>query len=388
MNKNTKRILAIVGSSALVIGAFVSTSAQAAVSNVTLVFQGPLTGSDAETGQDELLGAKTAVAIYNATNPAVTVTLKTADDQGDGAVAGTVAPGVASNKAVVGIIGPAYSGASIASFPSYKSAGLTMVSPSATRVSLTDPKSPDNGFPFFHRVLANDSIQAPALAKWAISGVTSPKVYLVDDTQAYSTGLRDYMVKQLAAQSTVPVAKDQVPNNTSDYTSEVSKVKGSGANVVIYCGYAPDAGKFLKALRDGGWTGKFASGDGSLVGTFITGAGASNANGSHLTAAAVPFELIATPAQLAAFTKATGVASPAGHTYVTETFNATNIFLQCIAKGKVTRPGIQACVSTNTFNLAGGKSVAFSRYGEIAGGAPVGLFSITAGAIKYEGLAQ
>jgi len=388
MNKNTKRILAIVGSSALVIGAFVSTSAQAAVSNVTLVFQGPLTGSDAETGQDELLGAKTAVDIYNATKPAVTVTLKTADDQGDGAVAGTVAPGVASNKAVVGIIGPAYSGASIASFPSYKSAGLAMVSPSATRVTLTDPKSPDNGFPNFHRVLANDSIQAPALAKWAISGVTSPKVYLVDDTQAYSTGLRDYMMKQLAAQGTVPVAKDQVPNNTSDYTSEVSKVKGSGATVVIYCGYAPDAGKFLKALRDGGWTGQFASGDGSLVGTFITGAGATNANGSHLTAAAVPFELIATPDQLTAFTKATGLASPAGHTYVTETFNATNIFLQCIAKGKVTRPGIQSCISTGTFNLAGGKTISFSRYGEINGGAPVGLFSITNGAIKYEGLAK
>ena len=388
MNKNTKRILAVVGASALAFGALVSTSAQAAVSNVTLVFQGPLTGGDAQTGQDELLGAKTAVAMYNATKPAVTVTLKTADDQGDEALAGTVAPGIAQNKAVIGIIGPAYSGASIASFPSYKAAGLTMVSPSATRVTLTDPKSVDNGFPFFHRVLANDSVQAPALAKWAIDGVSSPKVYLVDDTKAYSTGLRDYMAKQLSAQSTVPVGKDQVPQGTADYTAEASKVKGSGATVVIYCGYAPDAGKFLKALRDSGWTGRFASGDGSLVGTFISGAGASNANGAHLTAAAVPFELIASSAESAAFTKATGVASPAGHTYVTETYNATNIFLQCIAKGKITRPGIQSCVSTGSFNLAGGKTITFSRYGEINGGAPVGLFSITNGAIKYEGLAK
>jgi branched-chain amino acid transport system substrate-binding protein len=387
MNKNTKRILGVVGAVVLSFGTLATTT-QAAVNSVTLMFQGPLTGGDAETGQDELLGAKTAVAIYNASNPKIKVVLKTADDQGDPAVAGTVAPGVASDKSVIGIVGPAYSGASIASFPSYKSAGLAMVSPSATRVTLTNPKSPDNGFPFFHRVLANDSVQAPALAKWAIEGVTSPKVYLVDDTQAYSTGLRDYMISQLGKQGTTPLAKDQVPKDTADYTSEVSKVKSSGANVVIYCGYAPDAGKFLKALRDGGWTGQFASGDGSLVSTFISGAGASNANGSHLTAAAVPFELIATKDQLAAFTKATGIASPAGHTYVTETFNATNIYLQCIAKGKVTRPGIQSCVATNSFNLAGGKTITFSRYGEINGGAPVGLFSITAGAIKYEGLAK
>ena len=387
MNKNTKRILGVFGAVVLSVGTL-ATSTQAAVTSVTLVFQGPLTGGDAETGQDELLGAKTAVAIYNDSNPKVKVVLKTADDQGDEAVAGTVAPGIAANKAVVGIIGPAYSGASIASFPSYKSAGLAMVSPSATRVTLTNPKSVDNGFPFFHRVLANDSVQAPALAKWAISGTASPKVYLVDDTKAYSTGLRDYMMAQLAAQGTTPLGKDQAPQGTSDYTSLVAKVKSSGANVVIYCGYAPDGAKFLKALRDGGWTGQFASGDGSLVSTLITGAGAANANGAHLTAAAVPFELIATKDQLAAFTKATGLASPAGHTYVTETFNATNVFLQCIAKGKVTRPGIQSCVSTSSFNLAGGKVITFSRYGEINGGAPVGLFSITAGAIKYEGLAK
>ena len=166
MNKNVKRALGVVAATTLIASSFALTSAQAAAKkSVTLVYQGPLTGSDAQTGQDELLGAKTAVQIYNDSNPAVKVVLITADDQGEGAVAGTVAPGIAANKNVIGVVGPAYSVASIASFPSYKATRLTMVSPSATRVTLTDPKSPDNGYPFFHRVVGNDALQGPAVVR-------------------------------------------------------------------------------------------------------------------------------------------------------------------------------------------------------------------------------
>ena len=94
MNKNSKRVLAAVAASTLILGSLAITSAQAAVKSVTLVYQGPLTGSDAQTGQDEFLGAQTAVQIYNDSKPAVTVKLITADDQGEGAIAGTIAPGL------------------------------------------------------------------------------------------------------------------------------------------------------------------------------------------------------------------------------------------------------------------------------------------------------
>ena len=44
-----------------------------------------------------------------------------------------VAPGTAKDKSIIAIVGPAFSGASVASFPYYRAAGLPMVSPSATR---------------------------------------------------------------------------------------------------------------------------------------------------------------------------------------------------------------------------------------------------------------
>ena len=101
MKKTIKGALALVGTSALVLGAVVSTAANAAPIEVSLAFQGPLTGSDAQTGQDEILGAKTAIQIFNDSQKKYKVNLVAVDDQGEGAVAGRVAPGVEIGRAHV-----------------------------------------------------------------------------------------------------------------------------------------------------------------------------------------------------------------------------------------------------------------------------------------------
>jgi len=384
MNKKIQRSLAVVSAAALVFGVSAVTSATAAPKTIYLAFQAPLTGPNALTGQDELTAAKFALSEYNATNPAVKVELVLADDQGLAEVAAVVAPGIASNKKIIGLIGPAFSGATQASLPAYKAKGLPLISMSATRVSLTDRKAPVNGFPIFKRVVANDKFQGPALARYATKGIASPAVYLVDDKTAYGKGLADYTKPSVVKIATL-AGSDSVPENTSDYTSVVAKVKASGANVVIYCGYAPDAAKFVKALRDGGYTGIFAAGDGVLKATFPNNAGNTAAEGARLTAADVPFEDVATAAQMVAYTKLTGIKVPG--TYVTSTYNATNIFLTCIKQGVTTRPGMQNCLTAGSFKGIAGDTIKFDRYGDIIGGAAVGAFTIKAGKIVYVAVA-
>ncbi|MEN9736525.1 MAG: hypothetical protein RL129_1236 [Actinomycetota bacterium] len=385
MKKTTKRVLAVASAGALVFSAFASSQAQAAV-EVTLAFQGPLTGTDAQTGQDEILGAKTAIQMFNDSQKKYKVKLVPVDDQGEGAVAGTVAPGVAGNKKIIGVVGPAYSGASIASFPSYKKGKLTMVSPSATRATLTDANSPDNGYPYFHRVVGNDDLQGPAIVRWGVKGVTDAAVYVIDDQTPYGTGLRDAANAYITSQKINKVGSDSVAQKTADYSATVAKIKAAKANVVIYTGYYPDGGALAKALKDGSWKGQFIGGDGVLNSAYIDVAGKAAAEGTKFTAPAVPFEVVANAAQQAAFTKATKLKSAAGHVYVTETFNATNVFLTCISKGATTRDAIQKCVTTGKFNTADGKpTLKFTFAGEIVGGAPVGGFQVENGAIKYFG---
>ena len=179
MNLTTKRNLGVAAAVALALGSVVAASAQAAPKTVTLAFQSPLTGSEAGLGQDELLGAKTALYEYNQSHPTVQVKLLTADDQADPSIAGGVALGLAQNAAVIGVVGSCCSGATKASFGAYKAGRLTVISPSATNATLTDPKSSSNGFPFFHRVAATDAFQGPALARYSLKGLTNPKVYHV-----------------------------------------------------------------------------------------------------------------------------------------------------------------------------------------------------------------
>ena len=223
MNKKIQRSLAVVSAASLIFGVSAVSAAMAAPKTVYLAFQAPLTGPNALTGQDELTGAKFALSEYNASNPSVKVELVLADDQGDPTVAASVAPGIASDKRIIGLIGPAYSGATQASLPAYKAGGLPLISMSATRVSLTDKKAPVNGFPIFKRVVANDKFQGPALVRYATKGITDPKVYLVDDISAYGAGLAQYAKKTIT--SAMNVGKDSVPANTSDYTSVVAKVQ-------------------------------------------------------------------------------------------------------------------------------------------------------------------
>lgn len=383
MNLTTKRILGVVAAAGLVVGSVVATSsAQAATKSVTIAFQSPLTGSEAGLGQDELLGAKTALYEYNQTHPAIQVNLQTYDDQADGSIAPGVALKEAQTAAVIGIVGSCCSGASKASFPAWKAGRVTIISPSATNATLTDPKSATNGFPYFHRVAATDAFQGPALARYAVKGITNPQVYLIDDASTYGAGLKALTLPNLKAQSaTTIVGSDTVIAPAADYSATASKVVSAKASVVIYFGYYSDAGKLKKALDLAGYKGVFASGDGTDDNGYITSAGAADAEGTLITSQSVPFELAAPAAVLADFTKATGLASAAGHAYVTQAYNAMNAFLQCIKSGATTRPAIQGCVATGTFTDVTGAKYSFTRYGDIAQGAPVGAYIVKNGQI-------
>lgn len=386
MNKNSKRVLGAAAASFLVIGTLTATSAQAATS-VKIAFQGPLTGDAAQAGQDELAGAKYALAVYNATKPAVKVTLVQVDDQGSGSVAATVAPGVAKDKSIIGVVGSAYSGASQNSFPFYIAGGLTMVSPSASRVTLTTPQAPDFGGPVFHRVVGNDSVQGPALARYATKGVSAPAVYLVDDQSPYGAGLAQYTAPGLAKIGAKTVGTDHIlPSTGTDWSATTAKVLASKANVVIYCGYDVDAGAFVKSLRDGGYTGVFASGDGSATASFAKAAGNAAAKDARLTEGDTPFDNVATAAQKKAFTAASGVKVAGG--YVTNTINALNVFLTCIKQGKTTRAAIASCVNTGKFPNFTGGTFSFESWGDVRGGAPIGAYKVDAnGNIVYIGQA-
>ena len=363
MNKKIKGSLAVVTAAAVAFGLTSVPAASAAVKTYTIGYQGPLSGGEASTGIDEQNAVKYAIKLFEAKNKGFKIKLVSIDDQGDPAVAGTVAPGVASNKNVLGVVGPAYSGATIASLPYYKSVNMALISPSATRVSLTDPTSPDFGGPIFHRVVGKDDLQGPALAKYATAGVSNAKVFVFDDQSAYAVPLRGFVEAGLkkVAGATV-VGGDSVPNTTTDFSPTIAKIKTSGATVVIYTGYYSQAAVFIKQLRDSGSKAVFAGGDGVFNQEFPKLAGAA-AEGSKVTGVG---GLAGVDAKMEAdFKKKMGVSSGV---YSVESFDAANILLSGIKAGKTTRVKMLAYVKAYKGKSISGNTIKFDENGDISYG--------------------
>ena len=363
MNKKIKGSLAVVTAAAVAFGLTSVPAASAAVKTYTIGYQGPLSGGEASTGIDEQNAVKYAIKLFEAANKNIKIKLVSIDDQGDPAVAGTVAPGVASNKNVLGVVGPAYSGATIASLPYYKSVNMPVISPSATRVSLTDPTSPDFGGPIFHRVVGKDDLQGPALAKYATAGVKAAKVFVFDDQSAYAVPLRGFVeagLKKVSGASVV--GGDSVPNTTTDFSPTIAKIATSGANVVIYTGYYSQAAVFIKQLRDSGSKAVFAGGDGVFNQEFPKLAGAA-AEGSKVTGVG---GLAGISAKLEAdFKKKMGVSSGV---YSVESYDAANILLSGIKAGNTTRVKMLAYVKAYKGKSVSGNTIKFDKNGDISYG--------------------
>jgi branched-chain amino acid transport system substrate-binding protein len=104
---------------------------------VELGYFGVLSGQNSpELGVNIYNGAKLAVDQHNAKHKDCKVNLKKFDSQGDPGQASTLAPTVIQDKKLIGVVGPAFSGESEAVLPAFNSAGLPIITASATRTSL------------------------------------------------------------------------------------------------------------------------------------------------------------------------------------------------------------------------------------------------------------
>ena len=357
----------VVATAALLAGALVlaacgggeSTSGGSGAGGETLKigFMGDLTGESSGIVIPPRNGATLAVDEYNATNPAVKLELVEYDSQGSPDQAVPLIQQAIQQDKIVGLIGPTFSGESKAVGPILEQGKIPSVSPSATNPGLAQ-----NGWKYWHRVVANDADQGPAIVDFLVRAKSPANAFVISDDQEYSVGLADTVFQAFQAEG-VSVERDQFAQGSSDYSSTVAKVNAAKPGVIVYGGYYAQAGRLLKQLRDAGVTATFASGDGSLDPQIIAGAGAPAAEGAVLACPCnIPFG--ATEGALADFTKRYKAAvdvDPA--IYSTEGYDAATLFINAVKAGNTTPDAINTFISGA--NLDGlSKKIAFKPNGE------------------------
>ena len=176
---------------AAVVGSVSSAGAQvratkASSCSATLAIEAPITGPVSFLGALQLEFAKEAINNYNKSY-GTNVTLAQDDTQLVASQAVTKAQSIIASNAV-GVIGPAGSQEVEAVGPLFGRAGIALVSPSATKISLASSANPT-----FFRVVPNDNIQGPQDANYIVKKLHPKAVFIIDDGEAYSQGLVSVM---------------------------------------------------------------------------------------------------------------------------------------------------------------------------------------------------
>jgi branched-chain amino acid transport system substrate-binding protein len=229
-------------------------------------FLGPLTGPVAFLGREQGTWAKYAVDTFNKAN-GTHFTILQGDTQLNPKLALTVGTKFAANKSLLATIGPAGSQEVIAVGPLFKRKGLPAISSSATNVVLVDGR-----YPTFSRVVGNDAVQGNTDAMFMINKLKAKKVVIIDDQEAYSTGLAAKASAVLKANK-VSVQRESVNQKVTDFSSLVTKVPDDTTVVFLPWQVAANGQLFAQQMKEQGKTAKIFGSDGLDSGDFtIAGA--------------------------------------------------------------------------------------------------------------------
>jgi len=236
-------------------------------------FEGPITGPVAPLGTEQLHFAELAVAMDNAANN-TKITLVQGDTQLNPAMAVTVTQQFTSNASIVAVAGPAGSQEVEAVGGLMDRAGMAFISGSATAVALTTGK-----YPTFFRVVSKDSVQGPQDANYIVNTLKPKALMIVDDQEAYSTGLVSAMLPIFQAAG-IKVDHESVSQKVTDFSSLVAKVTPAESVVVLPWQIAANAQQFGRDLAQEhktavifGTDGLFSPGTFTISGSYVSSFG-------------------------------------------------------------------------------------------------------------------
>jgi len=210
----------------------------------------PITGPAASLGAQQLAWAQFYVTQWNKQKAHKNshYTLVQGDTQlPNAAEAIKVAQKFASTSKILAVVGPAGSQEVQDTTAALSSGGLAFISGSATRTALTDGSRKG----FFFRVVPNDGQQSPAVADYITGKLKSNEVYIIDDQEAYSTGLADEVGTLLKARN-VKVTRDSVSQSASDFSSLIAKIPASTKVIYIPWQLSAKAQLFGQQLKAAG----------------------------------------------------------------------------------------------------------------------------------------
>lgn len=222
---------------------------------------GPLTGEAASYGISVKQGAEIAIEEINANggvkvgDSTIKLELNFKDDVADGETA-LAAYNNLMDEGINALLGTVTSGAGLAISDITAEDGILQITPSGSAKDLT------KNFNAF-RLCFTDPLQGETMAKYAVETLGLTKLAMIyNNSDEYSTGVAEAFVAEAKALGAEVVAQEAFATGTVDFTTQLTTIKGTDAQIIFVPAYYQDAAYITTQAAELGMTIPFIGSDG------------------------------------------------------------------------------------------------------------------------------
>jgi branched-chain amino acid transport system substrate-binding protein len=251
---------------------------------ITIGVSVALSGDQINLGTDIADAADLAAADFGGALKSHPIVVKRLDDGcTDAEKAVQVADELISDSTLVAVIGPMCTTGSQAASDEYERAGIVHISPSATRVDLSE-----KGEQYFFRTAWRDDVQAMLQASHARTALQAKTAVVIDDGDPYGKGLADEFASRFSETGGDVLVRERIARGDVDFVPLAREIVAANPDLVVFEGLNPEGALIVKALRDGQFKGAFMAPDGVLnTRDFLAAAGPAT-EGAILTGGPTP----------------------------------------------------------------------------------------------------
>jgi len=335
-------------------------------------------GSDAQIGGTMLQGSQIAIDEWNAKGGVLGQQIETIslDDEGKPDKAVNVAQALVDDG-VSAVLGHLNSGCTIPASRVYNQAKVIQITPGST-----NPQYTEQGYPYAFRICGRDDQQGQVAGAYLRDTLKLDKIAILHNKTAYGEGLATEVKKTFEAKGGTVVVFDGIGQDDNDFSANVSKIKGSGAQAFFWGGMYGQGGPLCVKMRQAGLNIPFVSGDGCFDQTFIDTVGA-NASDIYLTFGK---DYHSAPAAQPFLDKYKAKYGPEG-AYSVYGYDAANVYLTAVQQAGTLDPDkVAAVMKSQSFDTILGK-VEFDAKGDVKASGFV-LWTIKDGKLQVVPAAQ
>lgn len=229
-----------------------------AADTLKIALAGPMTGSVAQYGDMQFIGAEMAIDQINKAGGVDGKQLEGVryDDACDPKQAVAVANKIV-NDGIKFVVGHLCSSSTQPASDIYEDEGVLMITAASTSPEITN-----RGYQLIFRTIGLDSLQGPTAGDFIAEHLKPKNVAVIHDKQQYGEGIATAVKKTLEDKGIKVGLFEGINAGDKDFSALIAKLKQAKVDFVYYGGYHPELGLILRQAAEKGLNVRFMGPEG------------------------------------------------------------------------------------------------------------------------------